>query len=79
MAIYPSLTAPVNWRAAAVSGPRRSEIRALHVVAGLYPAHGGPSYVVPRLCQALAASGGATTLLSVAGADDGASDTSENG
>jgi glycosyltransferase involved in cell wall biosynthesis len=37
----------------------------VHVVAGLDPAHGGPSYTVPRLCQALAAAEGETRLLSV--------------
>jgi len=28
-------------------------MRALHIVAGLDPVHGGPSYSVPRLCMAL--------------------------
>lgn len=41
------------------------QVRALHVIAGLAPAHGGPSYSVPRLCEALSAHGAAMTLLSV--------------
>lgn len=41
-------------------------LRALHVLPGLDPAHGGPSYSVPRLCQALAAEGTEITLYSVA-------------
>ena len=44
-------------------------LRSLHVIAGLDPAHGGPSYTVPRLCQALAMAGAEARLLSVAGAD----------
>jgi glycosyltransferase involved in cell wall biosynthesis len=43
--------------------------RFLHVVAGLDPAHGGPSYTVPRLCQALVTAGAQARLLSVAGTD----------
>jgi glycosyltransferase involved in cell wall biosynthesis len=39
--------------------------RVSHVIAGLEPAHGGPSYSVPRLCQALADLGIETELLSV--------------
>ena len=38
----------------------------VHVIAGLDPAHGGPSYTVPRLCAALAEAGAEVTLLSVA-------------
>jgi glycosyltransferase involved in cell wall biosynthesis len=41
-------------------------LRAIHVVAGLDPSYGGPSYSVPRLCEALAAAGADTRLLSVA-------------
>src|SRR3954447_13117029 len=41
-------------------------LRPLHVVAGLDPAHGGPSYSVPSLCKALAAAGAEPVLLSVA-------------
>ena len=41
----------------------------MHVIAGLDPAHGGPSYTVPRLCQALVTAGAEAQLLSVAGAD----------
>ena len=45
-------------------------LRAAHVIAGLDPVYGGPSYSVPRLCEALAAAGADTMLLSVA-VDDG--------
>jgi glycosyltransferase involved in cell wall biosynthesis len=41
--------------------------RAIHIVAGLDPVYGGPSYSVPRLCEALADRGAAATLLSVEG------------
>jgi glycosyltransferase involved in cell wall biosynthesis len=41
-------------------------LRLVHVIAGLDPAHGGPSYSVPRLCQALAVLGAEPMLLSVA-------------
>jgi glycosyltransferase involved in cell wall biosynthesis len=44
-------------------------LRSVHVIAGLDPAHGGPSYTVPRLCQALAVSGAEARLLSVSGID----------
>jgi len=44
-------------------------LRSVHVVAGLDPAYGGPSYTVPRLCQAIALAGAETRLLSVAEAD----------
>jgi glycosyltransferase involved in cell wall biosynthesis len=37
-----------------------------HVIAGLDPVYGGPSYSVPRLCEALAAAGAEMMLLSVA-------------
>jgi glycosyltransferase involved in cell wall biosynthesis len=43
--------------------------RIVHVIAGLDPAHGGPSYSVPRLCAALAAAGAAVELFSVTTAD----------
>ena len=46
-------------------------LRAAHVVARLDPISGGPSYSVPRLCEALAAAGAETTLLSVAEKDSG--------
>ena len=46
-----------------------AQVRAVHVIAGLDVAHGGPSYSVPRLCEALAATGMETTLLSVAGVE----------
>jgi glycosyltransferase involved in cell wall biosynthesis len=41
-------------------------LRAAHVVARLDPISGGPSYCVPRLCEALAAAGAEPMLLSVA-------------
>jgi glycosyltransferase involved in cell wall biosynthesis len=41
-------------------------LRPVHVIAGLDPAYGGPSYSVPRLCEALAAAGAEPVLLSVA-------------
>ena len=47
--------------AALNNGPLRS----VHVIAGLDPAHGGPSYTVPRLCQALGMAGSKSQLLSV--------------
>jgi hypothetical protein len=56
-----------------------STIRAIHVIAGLDPAHGGPSYTVPRLCAALAEAGAEVGLLSVAGRDAGSSETSSRG
>src|SRR3954453_20049031 len=43
-----------------------SPLRPVHVIAGLDPAYGGPSYSVPRLCEALAAAGAEPVLLSVA-------------
>ena len=55
------------------------EVRVIHVIAGLYPAHGGPSYTVPRLCAALAEAGVEVALFSVAPQDELASDTSTNG
>jgi glycosyltransferase involved in cell wall biosynthesis len=41
----------------------------VHVIAGLDPVHGGPSYTVPRLCRALTMTGAEALLLSVVGAD----------
>jgi glycosyltransferase involved in cell wall biosynthesis len=41
-------------------------LRPVHVIAGLDAAHGGPSYSVPRLCEALAAAGAEPVLLSIA-------------
>ena len=54
-------------------------LSAIHVVAGLAPAHGGPSYSVPRLCEALASADVRTTLLSVAAAGGAASEASDRG
>jgi glycosyltransferase involved in cell wall biosynthesis len=45
-------------------------LRSVHVIAGLDPAHGGPTYTVPRLCHALAESGAEAMLLSVGGIDE---------
>jgi glycosyltransferase involved in cell wall biosynthesis len=39
--------------------------QSVHVVAGLDPAYGGPSYLIPRLCDALSASGAKATVFSV--------------
>jgi glycosyltransferase involved in cell wall biosynthesis len=47
------------------------QLRATHVTAGLDPVYGGLSYSVPRLCEALAAAGAETTLLSVAEKESG--------
>ena len=52
---------------------------AAHVIAGLDPAHGGPSYSVPRLCKALAAAGVETVLFSVARKGGGQCDTCDGG
>jgi glycosyltransferase involved in cell wall biosynthesis len=52
-----------------VSPFNNSRMRAVHVIAGLDPAHGGPSYTVPRLCRALALAGAEARLLSVAEAE----------
>jgi glycosyltransferase involved in cell wall biosynthesis len=54
-------------------------LRLVHVIAGLDPAHGGPSYSVPRLCQALVVAGTEPVLLSVAAARDPPCDTSRCG
>jgi glycosyltransferase involved in cell wall biosynthesis len=54
-------------------------VRVIHIIAGLDPAHGGPSYTVPRLCAALGEAGAEVELLSVALRDAGASDTSVGG
>jgi glycosyltransferase involved in cell wall biosynthesis len=43
-----------------------SPVHAVHVIAGLDPIYGGPSYSVPRLCQALTSVGAEPSLLSVA-------------
>jgi len=44
-------------------------MRAIHIIAGLSPSAGGPSYSVPRLCEALKPAGCETLLMSVADAD----------
>lgn len=40
-------------------------LRAIHIVAGLDPRHGGPSYSVPRLCEALRACSTDVRILTV--------------
>jgi glycosyltransferase involved in cell wall biosynthesis len=52
---------------------------AAHVVAGLDLAYGGPSYSVPRLCQALAAAGAEAVLFSVAAGESGQCDVCDKG
>ena len=44
-------------------------VHALHVVAGLDAAHGGPSYSIPKLCRTLAEIGAEIDLYSVKGQD----------
>jgi glycosyltransferase involved in cell wall biosynthesis len=58
---------PADDRSKALTG----RLRSAHVTAGLDPANGGLFYSVPRLCEALAAAGAETTLLSVAGSESG--------
>lgn len=41
----------------------------MHIVAGVDPRHGGPSYSVPRLCSALAESNARVSVLTVNGAN----------
>ncbi len=54
-------------------------LRAVHIVAGLDPVYGGPSYSVPRLCGALAAAGAGTALYSVSAAGAGGTDKPDKG
>src|SRR3954470_4465422 len=54
-------------------------LRLVHVIAGLDPADGGPSYSVPRLCEALAGAGAEPVLLSVAAGRNSPCDTSHGG
>jgi glycosyltransferase involved in cell wall biosynthesis len=54
-------------------------LRAVHIIAGLDPVYGGPSYSVPRLCEALAAAGAETMLLSVASERGGQCDACSAG
>jgi glycosyltransferase involved in cell wall biosynthesis len=49
-------------------------VRALHVAAALDPVYGGPSYTVPKLCEALAAAGSSIDLFSVARKEDAATE-----
>jgi glycosyltransferase involved in cell wall biosynthesis len=48
-----------------ITHPNIGSFRAIHVIAGLDVAFGGPTYSVPRLCQALARAGTEVTMLSV--------------
>src|SRR5437667_7679476 len=64
-----------DWRPEVLS--RR--LRADHVIAGLDPAYGGPSYSVPRLCEALAAAGAEPMLLSVTKEGSGERDAYRRG
>ena len=59
--------------------PIPGRLRVVQVIAGLDPMYGGPSYSVPRLCQALAAATVETELLSVASAGAARSDESAAG
>jgi glycosyltransferase involved in cell wall biosynthesis len=54
-------------------------LRPVHVIAGLDAGHGGPSYSVPRLCEALAAAGAEPALLSVASGHDPPCETLHRG
>lgn len=54
-------------------------LRVAQVIAGLDPVYGGPSYSVPRLCEALAAAGAETMLLSVANKAGGQRDAYDKG
>jgi glycosyltransferase involved in cell wall biosynthesis len=56
-----------------------ARLRAAHVIAGLDPVYGGPSYSVPRLCEVLAAAGAETMLFSVAGGEGGQRDAYDKG
>src|SRR5690242_13712228 len=58
---------------------RDHPLRPVHVIAGLDPAHGGPSYSVPRLCKALASAGAEPVLLSVAAWGDPPGDAPQSG
>lgn len=47
-----------------------THLRAVNIIGGLSARYGGPSYTVPRLCQALATAGIQTALFSVTCPDD---------
>src|SRR5689334_275735 len=49
--------------------PSPDRLYVAHVIAGLDPVYGGPSYSVPRLCQALSELGAEVMLLSVGSAN----------
>ncbi|MEJ0067079.1 MAG: glycosyltransferase, partial [Caulobacteraceae bacterium] len=52
--------------------PRRdptTSLRCLHIIAGLDPRHGGPSYSVPRLCEALRELNVEARIITVRGTD----------
>src|SRR5476649_1743976 len=54
-------------------------LHAVHVVAGLDVAHGGPAYSVPKLCRTLAGMGADVQLLSVMGSDVWSENEPESG
>jgi glycosyltransferase involved in cell wall biosynthesis len=56
---------------------RWGPLHAVHIVAGLELAHGGPSYSVPRLCEALGRAHVDTTLLSILGRNDAPANAAE--
>lgn len=49
--------------------PDSSPLSAVHVIAGLGPRFGGPSYYVPRLCAALTDAGCDTSIVTVEGSE----------
>lgn len=69
------------WRGRAGSWPEilTRRLRVAQVIAGLDPVYGGPSYSVPRLCEALAAAGAETMLFSVASEARGKGDAYDRG
>ena len=60
-------------------GQDKKDISAIHVIAGVYAEHGGPSYSVPRLCEALVCQGTAVSLFSVAEPGGRQRDVEESG
>jgi glycosyltransferase involved in cell wall biosynthesis len=55
--------------APADGGRRTAPVRALHVIAGLDEADGGPAYSIPALCRSLGRGGAEVQLFSVKGRD----------
>ncbi|HEY3797725.1 MAG TPA: glycosyltransferase [Caulobacteraceae bacterium] len=56
-----------------------AKVQALHVIAGLAPADGGPSYTVPWLCEALGEAGVDVTLLTVTRGDEASGERVDGG